>query len=278
MYGVSPSYFFSAFSVNFTAQDYAAGIKTLRNLGFDSFQGEIYRKEEISNWEKNKRIIADTYEDENLDMSVFVSHFLIQSTKSLDDLKSDWGYDELKRVCEIVKSFSSVETIVIPISPYEYHGERYEEVEQHLVRRFEKYSTILKDASFNLALEIIPHSIIGGSDGLLRLIDQTGSSNLGYNLDTGHANTSGEVMSLLPYKLKGKIYSTHLKDNFGDENLALPPGKADIDFETLLKNLNESGYRGSYDLEISSSKDNLVRDYKFGLNYITGITKKGDKK
>lgn len=57
----------------------------------------------------------------------------------------------------------------------------------------------------------------------------------------------------------------------------LPSGKANIDFETLLNNLNESGYRGSYDLEISSSKDNLVRDYKFGLNYITDITKRGDR-
>ncbi len=271
MYGVSPSYFFSCFSTDFTVHDYIEGIKTLSNLNFDSFQGEIYREEEINNWNINKKEIRDTYKGENLSMSLFVSHFLIQSTRSLNDLKDKWGYDELKRVVEIVKEFDDVKTIVLPISPYSYDGEFYLEVKIALNNRFERYCSILSDASLNLALEIIPHSIIGGSDGLLRMIDQIGFDNLGYNLDTGHAYCSGEVMELLPFKLKGKIFGTHLKDNFGEKNLALAPGKGAIDFKSLLTNLNKSGYKGSLDLEISSSKEKLIEDYKFGLNYLKNL-------
>lgn len=274
MYGVSPSYFFSNFSTNFTAQDYIEGIKTLRNLDFDSFQGEIYRKEEINNWYVNKKEIKKAYKDENLSMSLFVSHFLIQSTRSLNDLKDNWGYDELKRVVEIVKEFDDVKTVVIPVSPYSYNGEEsYLEIERALNSRFKRYCNILSDASLNLALEIIPHSIIGGSDGLLRMIDSIGCDNLGYNLDTGHAYCSGEVMELLPFKLKGKIFGTHLKDNFGEANLALAPGKGDIDFKSLITNLKKSGFDGSLDLEISSSKNKLKEDYKFGLNFLKNLDK-----
>jgi sugar phosphate isomerase/epimerase len=270
-YGVSPSYFFSAYGTDFTVEDYIEGIKTLPHLGFKSFQGEIFKPQEVENWYNKKEELYRVYKQENLTMSLFVAHFLIQSTRTLKDLKSAWGYDELKKVIEIVKTFSEVTTIVIPISPYEYNGEEYSEIHTALLNRFDTYSHIAKDADLNIALEIIPCSIIGGSDGLLRLIDSLKATNLGYNLDTGHAYCSGEVMSCLPLKLKGKIFGTHLKDNFGTDNLALPPGKGNIDFKTLLCNLQKSGYEGSLDFEIGSSKEDLFKDYKFGLAYLKSI-------
>ena len=273
MYGVSPAYFFSKYGTDFTTQNYIEGIKDLSALGFESFQGEIFKKDEIENWNKDKGDIRKTYLDENLKMSLFVAHFLIESTSSFENLESSWGYEELKRVISIVGEFSEVKTIVIPISPYNYKGEDYKKIEEALHNRFYKYLEAAKGANLNIALEIIPSSIIGGSDGLLRLIDAMPFDNLGYNLDTGHAYCSGEVMELLPFKLQGKIFGTHLKDNFGEKNLALPPGKGNIDFTTLLNNLRLSSFNGSLDLEIGSERDNLIDNYKFGIDYLKSLDK-----
>ena len=272
MIGVSPSFFFSKYSTNFSIDDYIDGLKDLKILGVDCFQGEIYKKENIEEWEEGANKLALSYKKLNLKMSLFVAHFLINYTKDFDSLFNDSCYQEFKRVCSLVKeNFKEVNTIVIPIAKYNVKDEKredYQVVWNQFKNMINKLSLLASEYDFNLALEIIPGSIVGGIDGLLRLIAEIESNNLGYNLDTGHANCSGEVLSLIPSKLKGKIFGTHLKDNFGSENLALPLGKGNIDFKQLNEALAEFNYLGSYDLEINSDCENVMMDYSIGVSYL----------
>lgn len=272
MIGVSPSFFFSKYTTDFSIYDYIDGLESLKELGVDCFQGEIYKKEKIDEWRDNGKILASSYGKLDLKMSLFVAHFLINYTGKFDSLFDDSCFSDVETVCQIVKeNFTEVETIVVPFAKYQVHDvvkESYEVIWKRVVDVIGQMTNIAKDYELKLALEIIPGSIIGGIDGLIKLIDETGAENLGYNLDTGHANCSGEVLSLIPSKLKGKIFGTHLKDNFGEENLSLTPGKGNIDFKQINKALAESGYKGSFDLEIGSDRDNVMMDYSKGVSYL----------
>jgi sugar phosphate isomerase/epimerase len=127
---------------------------------------------------------------------------------------------------------------------------------------------IAEEAGKRLALEILPGSLVGGLQGLLRLIDALGSPNFGYNFDTGHAWASREAIELVPLMLTDRIFGTHLKDNNQSENISLPPGDGNIPWDPLLKNLYTSGYRGNFDLEIRCEKEEVESRYKRGLEYI----------
>lgn len=274
MLGVSPSFFFSKYSTNFSIFDYIDGLDYLEKLGVDCFQGEIYKKEKINEWELNAKKLVKAYKEKDLIMSLFVAHFFIHYTENFDSLFDDSYLENMKRVCEIVKNnFHEVDTIVIPIGKYSVNDihEDYKKIRNRFIFVIERIANLLKGYGFNLALEIIPGSLVGGIDGLIRIIEETGCDNLGYNLDTGHAYCSGEILSLLPSKLKGKIFGTHIKDNFGDENLALAPGLGNIDFEKLLKSLTLNGYKRSLDLEISSDCENVIKDYSIGVSYLNRI-------
>ncbi|MCY1150949.1 MAG: sugar phosphate isomerase/epimerase [Sphaerochaetaceae bacterium] len=272
MIGVSPSFFFSKYTTDFSIDDYIDGLSSLKKLGVESFQGEIYQKKRIEEWKDKSYKLASISKSLNLKMNIFVAHFLIHVTESFDSLFDESCFEDFAKVCALVKAnFLEVKTIIIPISRFEnkdIEKEEFSIIWERVVHIFKTFAQKAKEYDFNLALEILPGSIIGGSDGLLKLIEDTNADNLGYNLDTGHAYCSGEILSLLPSKLNGKIYSTHLKDNFGKENLSLSLGKGDIDFKTLNQALILSGYKGSYDLEISSNKENVMMDYSIGVSYL----------
>ncbi len=272
MIGVSPSFFFSKYTTDFSIDDYIDGLSDLKELGVQSFQGEIYHKRRIQEWKDNAFKLASISKSLNLKMNIFVAHFLIHVTEDFESLFDDSCFKDFIDVCEIIKlNFLEVKTIIIPISKFEIKNIEKEDfliIWKRIVQIFKTFSQIAKEDDLNIALEILPGSIIGGSDGLLKLIEDADADNLGYNLDTGHAYCSGEILSLLPSKLRGKIFSTHLKDNFGKENLSLSLGLGDIDFKTLNLALISSGYKGSYDLEISSDKENVMMDYSVGVSYL----------
>ncbi|MGI6432401.1 MAG: sugar phosphate isomerase/epimerase family protein [Sphaerochaetaceae bacterium] len=94
------------------------------------------------------------------------------------------------------------------------------------------------------------------------------------NFDTGHAHSSKENLPLIPSKIGNLIYGTHLKDNFGTENLALAPGEGSIPWKQTLAQLKLSGYAGSYDLEIVCQNPNEVEQtYRKAKAYVEGMMK-----
>ena len=270
MVGVSPSFFFSSFSTDFSVDDYKKGLENLKNLGFSSYQGEIFYENKLKEWENQASELLEVSQNLNISMSAFVSHFLIHYFETSQSLFSDDGYTQFQRVCSIVKKFENVNTLILPIGSFTSTGD-FPTIEKAFFNRIKRYCEIAKNFNLQIALEILPHSLVGGVDGFLRLIEKIEIDNLGYNFDTGHANCSGEILSLIPQKLKGKIYSTHLKDNFGEKNLSLPPGRGSIDWKLLLKALKESGYNGTFDLEINSNQKNVDNDYSEGLNYLKSL-------
>ncbi|MCI7605275.1 MAG: sugar phosphate isomerase/epimerase [Spirochaetales bacterium] len=278
MFGVSPAYVFSVFTTDFTVSDYIQAIHKLKKSGFDGYQGEIYKKEKLSEWTKDAPELKKAANDLGMKETQFVAHFLLYATKTEDMLFSDYGYEEMKRIVEI-NSILDSSTITLPIGgPFETEGHsygpgEYKRIWDRFVEKISTFCEIADDGNMRLAMEIVPGSILQNTDGLLRLISDSGKENLGLNFDTGHAWASKERIELIPSKLSSKVFGTHLKDNFTFENLALAPGKGNIPWKSVINGLKENGYQGSLDLEIVTTPDLVDSEYSFGKKYLEELLK-----
>ena len=190
----------------------------------------------------------------------------------------------MKRVIDIVSHFSACKTITLPLSPFMIPSDIgvsatwYTRMWDRLLNKLLHWDELVCSAQLRLALEIVPGSLLGGTEGLMRLIKETGHTTIGYNLDTGHVYSSKECIVATTAKLTGRIYGTHLKDNFGTENLALPPGAGSIPWKAVLDTLQVNGYTGSYDLEIACDDPAQVLDaYKTGKQTLVQIFEKQEE-
>ena len=275
MYGVSPAYFFSRYTTDFTVADYANGLDLLKDLGFRGYQLEVFHPDRLDEWLRESVGLRAKSDDMGMLVTQFVAHFLLMATRNEDALMSDLGLDEMKRVTEIVAGFPDCKVITLPLAPFQHRNtegmsnDTWNRLWDRLKSKLLGLAAIVEDSGRLMALEIVPGSLLGGTEGLLRLSRETGNQTIGYNFDTGHAWSSKENIATLPAKLAGRIYGTHLKDNQGNENLALPPGDGTIPWEAVLEGLLQNGYQGSFDLEIASAGPSEVKDaYSRGKSYI----------
>ena len=260
MIGVSPAFFFSLYTTGFTSGEYCKGLDILARLGFEAYQPEVYNKEKLPEWLDNARCRYGKGCSLGLVPTQFVAHFMIDTTDSDSTLFSDIGIDEMYDIIDIVSCFKDVDTITIPIGPYLLEKKlSYMDRWKRLCEKISVYCDIASGAGLKIALEIIPKSLIGNTDGLIRLIDSTDKENLGLNFDTGHLFDSGEILEIVPSKLRGRIWGTHLKDVGG----SVIPGRGTIDWRTVIYSLRENGYDGSLDLELalSGTEQEICRTY-----------------
>jgi sugar phosphate isomerase/epimerase len=278
MYGVSPAFVLSGRGENFSSEDFCACLERIASLGFDAFQPELFHAERLPEWlNGGARRVAARSRALGLTASQFVAHFMMPRFASAAALRSDEGREELKKVAELAACFEGCRIITLPIGPWQYAPHLGEEAsaQPELSGRFhDKLAGLLEIAAaagFYLALEILPYSFLAGSEGFLRLHHALGSERLGLNLDTGHLWACKEPLPLLPERLTGLIFGTHLCDNGGGENLSLAPGRGSIDWPALLGALKRSGYTGSLDLEIRCPPEELESAYSAGLSSLKAL-------
>jgi sugar phosphate isomerase/epimerase len=279
MFGVSPAFVVSMFGKNFTANQFCETLPIIQELGFVGYQPEIFYAEKLNEWENGGAIkINRSAENLGLVPSQFVAHFLMKCFSNPIELSTDSGMDELKRTIEIVKLFSNCRTLVIPIGPFAGQGspnfnydEYYSSFKQGLLDKLVNYLEIINNADLNFAVEILPGSIMQSIHRFINLTKQINSQRFGLCLDTGHAWACRELVTLLPVLLKDRIFGLHLCDNNSDINLSLAPGKGTIEWELFLNNLKLSGYKGTLDIEIICSPDQIKSEYTFGKTYLQKI-------
>ena len=272
-FGVSPAYHISRYSDRFTPEDVAASLADLAGMGFSAFQLEVFHPETLNDWvNRGNLVVANMVEKTGVLPSQFVGHFLLHGFGSAEALKSDFGIPETKACVALLKPFPDCETITVALpvfsAPKGVNTEMYQMLWGRFTEKLETMIAIAEDAGKRIALEIMPGSILGGLQGLVRLINITDSPALGYNFDTGHAWASREAIELLPGMLADRIFGTHLKDNCQVENLAMVPGRGTIPWDAVINNLRSVDYPGSWDLEIRSEGANIKADYAEGLAFI----------
>jgi len=70
-----------------------------------------------------------------------------------------------------------------------------------------------------------------------------------------------------------RLRSTHLGDHDGSELVKKAPGRGTVPFEALLREVYQSGYDGSLDIEFVCEPSAVENQYKQGLEYLKGILK-----
>lgn len=271
-FGVSPAFVFSRHTTAFTIADYVESIQAAKELGFSAIQPEIFRRETVSEWSGGGAAVARAMQETDMAAPQFVGHFLLENFASTEQLASERDADDLKRALEAASAFKNCPVFTVPQAPFTARpGDTFARAWSLLVAKISRYRELIEAAGFTMALEVLNGSLVANTDGFLRLDDELGNNRLGINLDTGHTWAAKEDIPLLPSKLGRRLVGLHLKDNDGNENLPLTPGKGTIPWPAFLAALSSSGYSGSLDIEIACPPEKVDEEYAAGLAHLKGI-------
>jgi sugar phosphate isomerase/epimerase len=107
------------------------------------------------------------------------------------------------------------------------------------------------ELGLRIAVENVPQkygSIIKTAEDFARLYGETGLADVGIVLDVGHANLENQTQRFLE-QFPDKVVHLHLSDNMGetDEHLGIGDGK--IDWQQLVKQLKQIGFKGTIMIE-----------------------------
>lgn len=271
--GVSPAWVVSASSPEFTALDYLSAIHRTAGQGFSAIQLEVFRAEAVEEWTPAVRAqIREALETTGLVPSQFVAHFMHQDFRNPSALARRASLSAFERSLDIVADFPACPVVTVPLPPFERKVVGSPASVEHLRSMLVDYLGLLLErvhaSGRRLALELMPYSLVGGTEGFLRLKSEAGLEALGYCFDTGHAWARKEPIVLIPGLLGEAIVGTHLCDNHANESLKLRPGAGSLPFSELLQALEASGYQGSLDLEILCSPEHVDREYAAGRAYL----------
>jgi sugar phosphate isomerase/epimerase len=280
MFGVSPAFVVSLYGKQFSVKDFCQALEIANELGFSGFQPEIYVQEALPDWiNSGSKTINKKAGELGLQPTQFVAHFMMENFSSPEQINSDSGLEDLKNVIEITKDFNNCKVLTIPIGPLSLHWDQIQDmnlswasdIRKRFVEKLNKFLELITNSGLVFALEILPSSVVDGIEGFLAICNELNSPDLGINLDTGHAWACREIVPLLPFRLKDRIFGLHLCDNFATENLSLAPGKGSIEWKPFMKNLLSSGYNGSLDIEIGCETELVKSEYTAGLKYLKSL-------
>jgi len=277
--GISPAYFISRFSGNFGPEEIGSALPDIASLGYDAVQLELFRVEDIELWSAQRIVeLRSCLDAEGLRVSQGVAHFLGDGFTSPQALERN-DDEQFKRTLEIFDAFEECRICTLPQPPFRYEPSSahpdvalYRELRLRLLEKLHRFLRITESMGHSLALEILPYSVVGGSEGFLSLYASLSQPDIGYNFDTGHALACKENLSLLPLKLGKLVYGTHLSDNHAGESLSLKPGDGIVEWMELLRSLDAAGYEGSLDIEIKCSPDRVEEEYREGLAALDAFT------
>jgi sugar phosphate isomerase/epimerase len=100
----------------------------------------------------------------------------------------------------------------------------------------------------------LPHLLFAQTSDLLWILSTMDTVDVGVCLDTGHANVSGDIYSVM-HKLGQHLRMIHAHDNHGNGDEHLAPGNGNIDWVRLLSELDRTGFRGGFILELARLGD-----------------------
>ena len=114
-----------------------------------------------------------------------------------------------------------------------------------------KLSEGIKGVDITICLENLT-SFVTDADTLLYIIEKVGDPKFAICLDTGHLNyTKASSQREFILKAGKKLRALHIADNDGsDDQHLMPFGKGKVNFEEVVKALDEIGYEGLFNYEI----------------------------
>ncbi|MFW6208394.1 MAG: sugar phosphate isomerase/epimerase family protein [Spirochaetota bacterium] len=277
MIGVSPAYFLSLFSPNFTPVDIEQSLERIRKTGFQSLQLETFTPAQVSHWDADTcRRLSAALAAAGLTVSQFVAHHLLPYFASVDGLRSTDLSAEFRKVLRIAEQVHPGGIVTIPQPWFELPQDKkwpvYSALWSLYLDSLHKLRNMAAEAGFTLAVEVLPGSLLGSSEGFLRMTESLGAPYIGLNLDTGHAWACKEKLELIPLKAARYICGTHLADNAGNENLSLSPGQGTIPWDAFFHACRMAGFNGPFDVEIRCTPEEVDAQYSAAYQFLSQYT------
>ena len=118
----------------------------------------------------------------------------------------------------------------------------------------------------------LPHLLFARTSDMLWILSTMDSVDVGVCLDTGHANLTGDIYSVM-HKLGPHLRMIHAHDNHGTGDEHLAPGNGNIDWNRLLTELDRTGFRGGFILELAGMGDiqHLLTEARNGKRLLRAI-------
>jgi len=106
---------------------------------------------------------------------------------------------------------------------------------------------------------MLPHLLFGHMSDMMYLLAEIRHVSVGACLDTGHAHLAGELPDAI-HTLSGHLKMLHVNDNRRNRDDHLPPGDGDIDWRTVLSELDRCHFNGSLILELSGADGEPIEE------------------
>ncbi len=266
MVGVSPAFYISSYGKDFNAWHVLESIDRVADLGFSAMQLEVFRSNAVNEWSPGViRSVRERLDSRGIVPTQFVAHFALEDFTSTAGLRSPEFGTEFERLVDIASNYQDCAVITIPMARFRTTREDsvvlIRDAQARMKDILRERAALAAKAGKKLALEIMPGALVNGIQGLRLLRESTDPVNVFLNFDTGHAAACKENLAAVIAGLGAVIVGTHLCDNHGYENLKLVPGDGSIDFVELFRLLKDSGYTGSFDLEILCAPDQTAGEY-----------------
>jgi len=277
MIGVSPAYFLSLFSSRFTPGNIESSLSELTRIGFQSLQLETFVPEQVDLFDKASCLqLKRSIETVGLSTSQFVAHHLQEYFSSFEGLNNPRLISDFRRILSVVTLVHPQGTLTIPQPSFSlgdsFPAPSFSEIWSTYLDKLDMLRNLAAEEGIALAVEVLPGSLLGNSDGFLRMTSYLGEPYIGINLDTGHAWACKENMALLPLKLNQYIYGTHISDNYSCENSSLRPGKGTIPWNLFFSACRMAGYNRPFDVEIRCTPEEVEFEYSAAYQFLSQYT------
>jgi sugar phosphate isomerase/epimerase len=117
-----------------------------------------------------------------------------------------------------------------------------------LVEHFRALAAAAKGA--RVAVEPEPGLMVGDVADAVRLLDDAGATNLGVNLDVGHACLTEEDLRGSIGALGKRTVHTHFEDIPAGVHKHLIPGEGEMPLAEIVADLHEAGFRGPLTIDL----------------------------
>lgn len=120
------------------------------------------------------------------------------------------------------------------------------ETYQKLVSNLRFFGEEAEKAGIKIAVEnLFQGRFYSKIDDLIQLVLDVDHDNVGFCLDTGHANVDHVDVPTTIKRMGSKLYEVHLHDNNGTQDQHLPIGFGTLDWISIINALKENNYSGT---------------------------------
>ena len=286
--GCAALYPITKYGFPYTLDNYLHAVAEMSEAGFSACELEINVDIDLEEYAARLGQVKDTLSVHGMSLSAVIG--VVQQAFSLDEASADRTMDRFSHLCQVVGQLECPTVCICAYMPAEIQGVAGSEVYRgsppmqvrtpldfvwdrfwdNAVSRLAQMAHTAAEHGQSLVIENRVGDFVNTSDGVLKLVEDSGAPNAGCLLDVAHTHATKEHLSLVVPKLAKRLMYVHLADNDGSHSYHLPAGRGDIDFPALFRSLHAIGYQGFANVDFGGvPSDKIGEEVRRGRVYFT---------